>query len=514
MIAMSIMMLTTTRSACLGVLRRAAADRRGVSSLVFAVAASSVIGMAGLATQAGLWYADYANMQSAADAASTAGAVAIAASETTTQSTASATYVLSQDGFVNNQNGVTATVNVPPKSGSYKNNTNAVEVLLTKTANLTVAGLFLASAPTLKVRSVALYGGTASTCVLALGQNIGGANDGQFTLSGGAMLNATGCVVGSNSTAAKAFYVLPSPTVDAYTILSSGGVTSSCGQGPTGCGSVLSLTKPYAQDHVASADPLASVQKVPLPDASYFTASSCSTLSFPQWNSANTLVAGTTYCGANLVSANTLTFPAGGGTFTFTGNVNIGASSGNPVVAVGTGTASPVTVYVNGNFDVANNARADIPPGTYFINGGNLIVGNSATLSCSTCSAGGAGVTFVVMTGNVQISGSSPVSFSAPATNNYNAGLDGVAIYQPLSNTSVDTLSGSGTLSIQGAFYAPGAELNISGGAGTSTDTCSSYVANTITMSGSGYATNSSCTKYGYGWAASGPTPNGVTIVE
>lgn len=493
-----------------------ARDRRGITSVMFGISALALLGTVGLATEAGLWYTDYATAQTAADAASTAGAVGIASGESATQIKASATYILQQNGYVNGQGATYVTVNVPPASGPNKGNGNAVEVLLSRQESMNVAGLFLSQAPTLKVRSVAMYEASSPTCVLALGQDLSSSNNGEIYMSGGASLNASGCTIGANSTSADAIYLKPSPTVSAYTMVSSGGISSSCGQGPTGCGNQLNLTKPYSQEHVATADPLASVQNVPLPDASNFTSSNCTSISYPQWNSSFQVQSGTAYCGVNMVSDNSLTFPSSGGTYTFTQSVNIGVSSGNPFVNVASGTASPVTVYINGNFAIANNASVDIPPGTYFINNGNLTVGNSATLTCSNCVAGGAGVTFVLMgdsPGYVDISGSSPVTFNAPANNNYNSGFDGVAIYEVPSDQSTNQLSGSGTLALQGAVYTPGADLNISGGAGTSSATCILLDANSITMTGSGYATSSQCANYGYSWAQ-GPTPNGVTIVE
>jgi hypothetical protein len=116
-------------------------------------------------------------------------------------------------------------------------------------------------------------------------------------------------------------------------------------------------------------------------------------------------------------------------------------------------------------------------------------------------------------TGIVDISGSSPVTFNAPATSSYNAGLNGIAIYEPVTDTGTNTLGGSGALTLAGAIYTPGALLDISGAAGSSSGTCSVLIANTITMTGSGYASSKDCSGYGY-TAASGTTPNGVTIVE
>ena len=539
-----------------------AADRRGVASALFGVSALALLGIIGLATQAGLWYADYARLQTAADAASTAGTVGIAAGESATQVAASTTYILQQNGYVNGKNGVTVSVNAPPASGPNKGNSNAVEVLVSEQEGLTLAGLFLASAPTAKVRSVALYGANVNTCVLALGQNLGGTNTGQVTLSGGAKLNASGCAVGTNNTGPNAFYLEPSPTVTAETIVSSGGVSSSCGQGPNGCGTTLNLTRPYSQNHVATTDPLAAAQDAPLPDPSNFSPASgnCTTTpSFPQWNSSYALTAGTSYCGLNESGTNSVSFPGSGGTFTFTSDVNIGGSTSiasgsssaaadiyingalnvtsyNPTqfpagtyhVTGGMSISSssqttidygniPSTFYINGNLAISGSAQVDIPPGTYFINNGNLNISGGTSLTCSSCVAGGAGVTFVLMgnsPGIVDISGNAAATFSAPASSNYDSGFNGIAIYEPLSNTGTNTLAGSGNLNLQGAIYLPGAELNVSGGAGTSSAACALIVANTIAMSGSGYASSSKCSTYGYNWTSSGPTPNGVTIVE
>ena len=522
-----------------------------------------LLGTIGLATQAGLWYADNVNLQTYADAASTTGAVGIASGETATQFKASARYVLGQNGLVNGQNGVTITINSPPATGPNSTNSNAVEVIVTKPEGLTLAGLFLRSAPTEWVRSVATYGSTASTCALALGQNLGGGNTGQFTMSGGASLTASGCAVSSNSTDPNAFYIKPSPTVTAYTIVSSGGVTSSCGQGPTGCGSTLTLTKPYSQNHVATADPLAATQNVTLPTPSNFsnTTASCGSnnITFAQWNSTVALTPGSVYCALSEPGTNGITFPNTGGTYTFAGNVSLNGTSA--ITSAGTAAAAtvyvngslslsnynpsqlpagtyhitngltitsssatsvaysslPSTFYINGNLSISGSAAVDIPPGTYFINNGNLLVGGSGSLTCNSCVAGGAGVTFVLMgssAGYVDVSGSSPVTFSAPANNNYSSGFNGIAFYEVPTDTSTNKLQGSGSLTFQGAFYAPGAVLDISGAAGTSTATCAVYIANTITISGSGYASSSQCQAYGYGWTTSGPTPNGVTIVE
>ena len=59
-------------------LRRLRVDRRGATAVVFALAASALLGLVGLATEGGTWYLEKRHGQNAADAAANAGALALA----------------------------------------------------------------------------------------------------------------------------------------------------------------------------------------------------------------------------------------------------------------------------------------------------------------------------------------------------------------------------------------------------------------------------------------------------
>ena len=455
--------------------------------------ATVVLGVAGLATQAGLWYADYARLQTAADAAATAGAVGIAAGESSAQYMASANYVLQQNGFASGQGGVTVTINAPPATGPHAGNSSAVEVLLTAPTSLSFTRLFLATAPTLHTRSVAMYQASNATCVLAL--------SGTITMSGGAQLNANGCTVGTNNTGSNAVSLSGGAALSAYTVVSAGGIQ-------TDGGASMSLTKPQSSNHVATADPLAALQGLALPPSRTFSPASCNPVTFANPNSTTTLAPGT-YCAATVAAGNTLDLS--GGSYVFNGGIAVSGSGALNIAGAAT------TLYVNGDVNVSGSSPLNIAPGTYFINNGSLIVTGGGSLGCGACSAGGTGASFVLMGGNpgtMQISGGAPVSFSAPASSNYNAALNGVAIYEVPADNGTNTLSGSGTLSVQGAVYTPGAALDISGGAGTSSATCLFLVAASLTLTGSGNASNTNCTNYGYTWAGNASTPNGVTLVE
>jgi hypothetical protein len=102
------------------------------------------------------------------------------------------------------------------------------------------------------------------------------------------------------------------------------------------------------------------------------------------------------------------------------------------------------------------------PTGTYVING-NFTNSGSSGLS------GLSGVTFYMAPGNntLSISGSGTINLSAPNTGVYS----GILFYQDLGDTKTMSISGSSSGTFSGIFYAPGAELDLTGSAGAAFDT-------------------------------------------
>lgn len=487
--------------------------RRGVTTAAFAVSLTAVLGMVGLGTEAALWYRDWVQVQGAADSAALAGAVSISvpSEQSNGGPAATMTYVAGQNGFTNGAGGVTVATHYPPADGPNKANTYAAEIIISKQESLKFARLFLNVGPTITGRAVGLYKSNSPACVMALGNNTNSTNNGELFMTGGAALNAAGCTVVSNNTGANALELNPSAKVTAYTMQAVGSIASSCGQGIYGCGNQITVTRPPTSNSVASTDPLASVQSVSLPASSNFPTSCTTTISSSTTTiSPNTLA--TAYCALSIGGKKQTTqLAASGGTYYIDGGIDICTSgcniTGSTALQISS-TSTGSTFYINGGITIngSTNAIIDISPGTYFIYNGSLTVGNSGGITCSTCVAGGPGATFVLMgnsPGTVNITGSSPVTFSAPASSNYNSAFDGVAIYEPVTDTGTNIFGGSGSMNLQGAIYTPGATLNISGAAGASTATCSWFIANTITMVGSGYATDADCASYGYSWGKS-----------
>src|SRR5438067_12217271 len=92
-------------------------DRGGATAVLLALSLSSVIGIAGLGTEAANWYMSKRTMQGAADAAAYTAATAKASGEAITDIRNAANSVAASYGLVNGTGGVTITINSPPASG-------------------------------------------------------------------------------------------------------------------------------------------------------------------------------------------------------------------------------------------------------------------------------------------------------------------------------------------------------------------------------------------------------------
>jgi Flp pilus assembly protein TadG len=105
-------------------------DRRGVTAIIAAIGATVLLGFTGLAVDVAYWETTERAVQGAADQASLAAALKYEEGASQDQIVAEGKAVAAKHGFVDGQNGVTVTVNWPPKSGAYTGDTTAVEVII------------------------------------------------------------------------------------------------------------------------------------------------------------------------------------------------------------------------------------------------------------------------------------------------------------------------------------------------------------------------------------------------
>jgi Flp pilus assembly protein TadG len=188
--------------------RRLLGDKRGATAIMTAIAATTVMGFAGVAVDVGYWQTTQRRMQGVADEAAFAAAMAnykgAGGTATCPSGTASGIPCTTADavahdlGFANGTNDVTVTVNNPPSSGS---DNNAYEVIISQPQPMWFGNFFLSSAPTTTERAVAAPNPTTGpACVMSLRTT--GQDD--IIASGSAIVNLSTCDVVDNSSDAKA----------------------------------------------------------------------------------------------------------------------------------------------------------------------------------------------------------------------------------------------------------------------------------------------------------------------
>ena len=297
-------------------LKAFARDGRGVIMVMFALLLPVFVGFIGLAVEVGYWYQNHRDLQAAADAAALAGSYEIA------EDRASNVGTIAQREAENNgwsSTGGTITIRADqfnstfPASGSYTTDSDAVEIQLTRSVNLLVAGYFLDSARTINARAVGLaVAGANTACVLALGS---GLSTGQsaITSSGGASVTMSGCVVSTNSTNSAAIKLSGGGTITADCVYSSGGVSGT--PTTTNCSGAK-------ENQPAVSDPYASIAQPSF--------SACSNPADKYSISGSTVdtISDGVYCSISSSSSGTLTMNAGtyfldGGDFKISGSGNV-----------------------------------------------------------------------------------------------------------------------------------------------------------------------------------------------
>jgi Flp pilus assembly protein TadG len=403
-------------------------DSRGVVALMIALALPLLAGFAALAVDTSTWSSAQNSAKGAADNAAISAAVAaggnsnISSNQITNEVLANAAL----NGFTNGQNGVTVTVNNPPKSGSHTGNTSAYEVIVTQPQNL-FFGKLLGAAPTIQGRTVALAGGGTPACVLALDPSASGA----ITMSGGASVGAPNCAVAANSSSATAANFSGGATLTAANFNVVGNYTTSGGA------TVSATIKTGAP---ATADPYASLT-VP-------SFSGCNQTNYTLSGGGTATISQGVYCGGITVS----------------GGSQLTMNSGTYML-VGTNPGS------GGN--------------SFYISGGSTVTGSGVSIVITAT-----GSTAPMDTrGTVNISGGTTVTLSAPTSGPMQGVafyMDRNAP-RPLTtgcnnNQCTDNFSGGSSMSITGSLYFPSQPVNYSGG--SSSSACEQLIACTVTFSG------------------------------
>ena len=345
-----------------------ARDRSGATAVVIGVTMTALLGFAGLAVDAGVWYADRRHAQAASDSAAYSAAIDIAAGDTVAGARTAAKAITAQYGLTDGAGGVTVTLNSPPATGPNTATTGAVEVIVRKTESLYFSQFFVSSQQ-VSARAVALAGSTGGKyCVLALDP----ASGVTVSASNGITVNLTACGLQVDGTGSGALTVVGGAVVSATTVSVVGNIVTNNG-GSVSVSGVRTTGAPSLPDPYAGL-------AIPSPGT-------CSNTTFPSYG-AFTIPPGT-YChGLSIANGESVTFNAGtyiimGGVFSQQGGTTINATAGTTIVLTGNSSYSYATA------NIANGATLNLTAPATGPTAGMAIMQNRA----APASAGGVNCT-------------------------------------------------------------------------------------------------------------------------
>jgi Flp pilus assembly protein TadG len=387
-------------------------DESGQSLVLATFAMACLMGFVALAADVGMMFRERRLAQTAADSAAIAGAAELNFGDFSTAAQAAA----AQNGFTNNANGATVTVNNPPLSGPHatgQTKLNYVEVIVSQSQPTFFMNVFGRSSMTVTGRAVATNSPSSSGCIYTLGTSGPG-----ITGSGGASLADPGCGIIIDSDSARALDLSGGASLN---VLSIGVVGHShlSGGATTNPSPVTGI--------VAVSDPLTLLQQ-----------------SAPSFNPTTLSCA----AGVSVSGGRTQPLAPSGPVACYNG---ISASGGSTL-----NITNPGTIVVNGNLSLSGGSTANFGPGLYYITGQFSASGGDSTT--------GTGVTFFAAgpSGSFNLSGGVNMNLAAPLSGPDN----GILFWQALGNGSPITMSGGANSVVQGIVYAPSAPLTMSGGAG------------------------------------------------
>ena len=431
-------------------------DKSGVSAVIVGLSSMMLLGFAALGTEVSYWYYVHRDLQNAADSAAMSAVAALqnipnpdAAHVSMATSEAKATAA--QYGFVDTQNGVTVTVNIPPTSGNYHTDPNAVEVIIAEpqarflTAALTLNGQpMLGADPTQTVRAVANPGTNGNGCVVTLDR---GAVVDLFT-NGSTSLNLSNCDLYINSNAPDALNQVGNATITARAAFVTGGLSASGNAALTTAVGTFTGTAPINDPYAALVPPYTSP-------------------------------------GASCTNASPATQT----------HVNVSTSGG-------------VTTYTPDGTNMAIFCNGWSPSGTVFLSPGLYVV-DGGTFGCNGCTITGNNVT-IYLTGSgtnyatmsFSGNGTTALNINAPTAayvnaNNSTKAMEGIAIFgdRNAPTTTSSAFSGNATASINGVIYMPTQNVTFNGNGAAGSPKCSQIISFTLTFHGnSGFAND--CADY------------------
>lgn len=151
-----------------GVLVRFARDERGQMLILAALATMVLCGLLALSVDVGLLFRVKRNMQIAADAAATSGALDFYYNSSITSATVAAQAASAANGVTNGSGGAVVTVNTPPADGPNRGTNGFIEVVVSQPNPTVFMKIFSFGSMTVAARAVAGTPGASQGCVYIL----------------------------------------------------------------------------------------------------------------------------------------------------------------------------------------------------------------------------------------------------------------------------------------------------------------------------------------------------------
>lgn len=195
------------------------ADDEGNIAIVSALVLPLVIGGAGLSVETSYWYFKDLELQGAADSAAFAAGIERRAGADKQTAESAALLAATENGFDPALGDMS--VNLPPVSGAFAGQADAVEVHLNAQAERFFSAIFSDKPVALTARAVARFTRAQDACVLALNRTASTAAN----FAGSAKATFSGCTVMSNSSAGDAINVQGAAELTTDCLVSVGGVS-------------------------------------------------------------------------------------------------------------------------------------------------------------------------------------------------------------------------------------------------------------------------------------------------
>ena len=229
-----------------------ATDRRGGTLTTVALTIPVLLGLTGLGVEAGLWYSEKRSLQTAADAAATAGGWERARGQDLQDITAAAQREAERNGFSTAGGGTIVVTELTHDAAG--NPIQAIEVVLTEKQPPLFTAALVGDNITIRTRAVAKLETTGTACVLATDPTTSEA----VKAWGSASVNMKGCVIASNSSSSNAIALGGGANVTAESLWTVGGYTQ-------GGSSALTTARPPSVNVWPLENPYANLAIPPAP---------------------------------------------------------------------------------------------------------------------------------------------------------------------------------------------------------------------------------------------------------